>query len=249
MNNTLELRSTFRFKEALSELPNLSIPKTLFSKKVKENLPKGNLKNKYAVATQMVQTLKDSMDDEMKSILESYVTKRLASHVKSTFTADDVLSFSSAEIEGYELGVNKDTCAHLKSKYFIRQGVSRGDVLFHLEGFVPSENLNAPKDATNFKISTKLISISNYQLDKLNNQYYPLAKDAHGIVEEHDTSMLPLIKIQTQPISVKLYMEGIKKEIENVNTVMVSAIKYYKYQDGKFEHLAENGCLSISKVL
>lgn len=254
MNNTLELRSTFHFSDVISDMP-LPISRFRFLKRKfnkKENSTSQNLykNNKNATAIHFVQIIKDCMDAEMRLIIEPFSTKKLVSLIRNSFIEDDLLSISnnSSDIIGFNLGANKETCNHFRTKYFIRKGDHKGNVLFHIPAFVPLNEFNAPKEATNFKITTKLMSISNFQLDKKINQYYPLALESHGLAGGYETPMLPLIKIQTQPIFARLHISGVKSIQDNTKTILFIAIKYYKYRNSKFKHLINDGCLGITEV-
>ncbi len=254
MSNTLELRSTFRLSEGMSEMPTASVRKSPLFKKISIS-DSGSTntdlfkKNKLTVASFMVQSIRNLLDGEMKSILEPYVTKRLASMLRGGFDNDNTLSIADASgLRGFDLGHTKDICNKFKSKCFIRKGTHKGDVIFDMPGFIPSDELGAPDEATNFKVCSKLISISRFEKDKISEEYFPKSIEAHGLVGKYDTPMLPLIKIQTQPITARLYINELKSTKKGVDTIMLTAIKYYKYTNGKFEHLPKNGCMSITQV-
>lgn len=255
MSNTLELRSTFHFSERIGEMPSMSITNpTLTKKKLiknKDSVPEELYqKNEISVASQMVQAIKQELDSEMKSIIEPYVTKRLTSLIKNEFPQGKILSICSnaPTLLGFELGSVKGIFNKFSSKCFIRKGAHKGDVIFDLPAFVPFNELAPPSEATNFKISTKLIALSDFQLDEMSNQYFPLSSEIHGLSGKYETSMLPLIKIQTQPITARLYIDKMKNMDDNAGSVLLTAIKYYKYGNGKFEHLSKSGNMSITKI-
>jgi len=252
MNNTLELRSTVHISDTISELPSLSINNTPFlRKKIKRSEISKDLykSNKNEVAIHFVQILKNSMDAEMRSLIEPYSTKKLSSLVRKSFLEDDILSISKCgDIVGYDFGANKETCSRFRAKCFIRKGDHKGNVLLHIPAFTPSDEFIAPKEATNFKVSSKLIALSNFRLDEKNKQYLPVYFESHGLVSKYETTMLPLIKIQTQPITTRLNIRGVKLIQNDADTVLLTAIKFYKYSNGKFEHLADDGCLSITQI-
>lgn len=254
MNNTLELRSTFRPSETLTEIPSLTKNKFIFSPNQLANAPitlEPKLrKSKNVVANCIVKTIKDSLDNEMQSMLEPYVTTKLSTVVRKQFDSQGNLSLNTdaSELIGFELGAIKKTCNRVRSKCFIRKCSQKGEVIFDLPGFVPFKELNAPKEATNFKISTKLIALSNFRYDNSLQAYLPLSEAMHGLNDGYESPMLPLIKIETQPITAKLFIEKMKTNSDQGNTVMIIAIKYYKYWEGKFQHLEKNGCMSITQI-
>jgi hypothetical protein len=254
MNNTLELRSTFRPSETLTEIPNLTKNKFTFSPNQLPNAPltlEPTLrKNKNTVANSIVKKIKDSLDSEMQAMLEPYVTTRLSTAVRKQFDSQDNLSLNTdtSELVGFELGAIKKICNRFRSKCFIRKCSQKGEVIFDLPGFVPYYELNAPEEATNFKISSKLIAVSNFRYDNNLEAYSPLSEDIHGLNDGYESPMMPLIKIETQPITAKLYIDKMKTNSDKGNTVMIIAIKYYKYWEGKFQYLEKNGCMSISQI-
>ena len=60
--------------------------------------------------------------------------------------------------------------------------------------------------------------------------------------------MLPILKMQTQPITSQICINRCEPLGKDVHTVLVMAIKFYKYEKGKFIHLSDKGSMNIMNV-
>jgi len=249
MARNLELRSTFQLSgEGLGTLaqPQESrFTPTSQVAEVKESINKNN----FGVATLMSKAIFSSLDEEMQEMAEAYCSKRLASLVNKGFeTEEDILSFRNAagSLENFEFNNENTFDAGCGSKFCLREGAHKGHVILHVPAFIPVKELNIPKDATNFKICARLISISDFERN--GEQVSILNKAQHAKVGIYETTMLPVLRISTQPLTAQLSIPGVGSIQNDVSAILVLGIKFYTYKNSKFSFIPEHGMMKIMTV-
>lgn len=249
MSRNLELRSTFQFSgEGLGTLAQPQ--ETRFSSSTPTAEEKESIsKNNYGIATLMSKAIFSSLDEEMQDMAEAYCSKRLASTINKGFGAsENQLSIRHAgeSLENFEFNTQNTFSAGCCSKFCLREGSHKGHVILHVPAFIPEKELNIPKDATNFKICARLISISDFERNgeqvSINN------KAQHAKVGIYETTMLPVLRIPTQPLTAQLSIPGVAAIHNDVSAVLVMGIKFYSYKNSKFSFMPERGMMKIKTV-
>ena len=207
-------------------------------------------KNKQAVATLITQTIKKSLDEEMLDLIQSYITVRLTSLIRNCFTSDRLLSIGkkSNELVNFDFNNSSRFKETVNSKIFVKGGSHNGYAILHVPAFVPEFELDVPEEATNFKICAKLVAISDFEFTEAFDSFSPKNIEAHGAQGTFETTMLPVLKMQTQPITSQICINRCEPLGKDVHTVVVMAIKFYKYEKGKFIHLSDKGSMNIMNV-
>lgn len=215
-----------------------------------------NNQKEFGVASQMAKTLRQSLSTGMSEICETYISGKLTAKFRNlakmeegkTGTRPLFLSKHGHLLNGFEFNSSAPYEKVFGAKYFIKPGSQRGQVILHFPSFIPSKTFMFPKDATNFKITARLIALSDYQYDSSSQGYLPLNKDLHGKFGTYESSMLPLLKIQTEPMTG---MVSIDNRIipEGTGLFLVMAVSFYRYENGKFDHLNKGSGMQIQKVL
>ncbi|MFY0652038.1 MAG: hypothetical protein JXQ96_08405 [Cyclobacteriaceae bacterium] len=208
-------------------------------------------KNKHSVASYFSKTIKDCLDSEMRDLIEPYATVRLTSLIRNAFSASDQVSLNdgSSELENFNFNTSNPFKKTINSKVYIRGGSHNGYAILHVPAFVPANELNMPEEATNFKICARLISISDFELSNELKAYVPADIDSHGQLGSFETTMLPILRMQTQPITTQVCINKGKALEGNVHTLLIAAVKFYCYSNGKFTHLSDHGSMKVMKVL
>lgn len=248
MSRNLELRSTFQFSG--EGLGTLAQPKERPNPKSQSSDTKETInKNNYGVATLMSKAIFSCLGPEMQEMTEAYCTKRLASTINKGFKSDsNLLSLrdSRSSLECFEFNSANAFSAGVTSKFYLREGAHKGHVILHVPAFVPEQELHIPKDATNFKICARLISVSDFERNgeqvSMNN------KIQHGKVGIYETTMLPVLRIPTQPLTAQLSIPVESKIQNDVSAVLVLGIKFYSYGNSKFSFKPEHGMMKIMTV-
>jgi hypothetical protein len=209
-----------------------------------------NKKNKQAVATLITQTIKKSLDEEMLNLIQSYITVRLTSLIRKSFTSDKLLSIGSKsnELVGFDFNTSSLFKNTVNSKIFVRGGSHNGYAILHVPAFVPEFELGVPDEATNFKICAKLVAISDFKYSEELKSFSPMNVESHASQGTFETTMLPVLKMQTQPITSQICINRCEPLGKDVHTILVMAIKFYNYQKGKFTHLANKGSMKVMNV-
>ncbi len=207
-------------------------------------------KNKQAVASYMSRTLKDSFGPEMVNLIEPYHSVKLTATLRSVFVANDVLSVASAQstLETFDFNSSNPFDETVSTRIFVKQGSHNGYAILHIPAFVPANELKVPDEATNFKISARLVAVSDFVFSQDNNSYLADNAVAHGSFGAFETPMLPVLRMQTQPITTQVCINKCKPIEGNVHTVCVVAVKFFNYDQGKFIHLEKSGTMKIMKV-
>ncbi|MDA0196524.1 MAG: hypothetical protein O2887_11245 [Bacteroidetes bacterium] len=191
----------------------------------------------------------------MANICESYVARRLKSKFRSIAKNGKkehghhpiLLSKFGKSLNGFEFNSKKPYHDIFKGKYFIREGSNRGHLILHFPAFVPNQTLNTPKEATHFKLYNELVALSDYKYDE-EMGYTLMSKKIHGKKSEFYSSMLPVIKIPTQPITSQLSVNNGMGVSDNSALLLIMGVHFYQYQSGRYKPLPKESSLEIVKV-
>ena len=215
-----------------------------------------NNQKEFGVASMMAKTLRQSLSSGMSEICETYVSGKLTAQFRNlakmeegqTGTRSLFLSKHGHLLNGFEFNSQAPYEKIFGAKYYVKPGSKRGQVILHFPAFVPEKTFKYPKGATNFKITARLIALSDYQFDQNSQGYLPVNKDLHGKFGTYESSMLPLLKIPTEPMTGMISIEN-RIIPEGTGLFLVMAISFYRYEDGKFMHLNKESGMQIQKVL
>lgn len=215
-----------------------------------------NNQKEFGVASMMAKTLRQSLSSGMSEICETYVSGKLTAQFRNlakmeegkTGTRPLFLSKHGHLLNGFEFNTKAPYEKIFGAKYFVKSGSQRGQVILHFPAFIPEKTFKTPKGATNFKITARLIALSDYQFDHSEGGYKPLNKDLHGKFGTYESSMLPLLKIPTEPMTG---MISINNRIipEGTGLFLVMAVSFYQMAEGKFDHLSKESAMRIQRVL
>ncbi|MCP4457594.1 MAG: hypothetical protein GY816_06150 [Cytophagales bacterium] len=207
------------------------------------------------VALEISKTLLASFSSEMVEICESYHCTKLTTQFKglSKFAEGRVgtrpicLSKYGKKLTGFEFNYDVPYNKALNAKYHIKQGSRRDQVIIHFPAFVPDKDLERSKEATNFKINTCLVALSDFRYDNVDECYKPLNHDLHGKYSVHSSSMLPILKMPTDPMTSQLCLDQTSM-IENTALLLIMSVNFFTYDHGRFVHLKKDGCMQIKQV-
>ena len=229
------------------------------SEQVKTNASYRELRNnqkEFGVASMMAKTLRQSFSKGMSEICETYVSGRLTAQFRNLAKMEKekigtrplFLSKHGHLLNGFEFNSSAPYEKIFGAKYFVKLGSQRGRVILHFPAFIPEKIFRSPKGTTNFKIIARLISLSDYQFDQKTQGYKPVNKYVHGKYGTYESSMLPLLKISTEPMTG---MISVDNQIipEETGLFLVIAISFYKYEGGKFKHLNKASSMQIQSVI
>lgn len=210
----------------------------------------------FGIASMMAKTLRQSLSSGMSEICETYVSGKLTAQFRNlakmeegeTGTRPLFLSKHGHLLNGFDFNSNAPYEEIFGAKYFVKPGSQRGQVILHFPSFIPEKTFRAPEEATNFKITTRLIALSDYQFDHTSESYEPLNKDLHGKFGTYESAMLPLLKIQTEPMTGMVSVDD-RIIPDGTGLFLIMALSFYKYSGGKFEHLCKASGMQIQRVL
>lgn len=214
-----------------------------------------NNQKEFGVASMLAKTLRQSLSEGMTEICETYVSGRLTAQFRNLAKMEEGKTgtrplFPSKHghiLKGFEFNSSAPYDEIFGAKYFVKPGSQRGQVILHFPAFIPFKTFKSPAETTNFKITARLIALSDYSFDT-DEGYVPVNKDLHGKYGTFDSAMLPLLKIQTEPMTGMISIEN-RIVPEGTGLFLVMAISFYKYQNHKFEHLSKASSMQIQKVL
>lgn len=229
------------------------------TKDVKEKPSYQKLRNnqkEFGVASMMAKALRSSLSDGMSEICESYVSSRLTAQFRNlakmeageTGTRPMCISKHGHIFHGFEFNPDSPYKEIFGAKYFVRKGSRQGQVIIHFPAFIPEETFKTPKEATNFKITARLVALSDYEYDTIENSYHPKNKDMHGKFGSFESAMLPLLKIPTEPMTAQVSIPFAPEIGEEMGYFLVMAVSFFKYQDGTFSHLPRQSGMQIEQV-
>lgn len=214
-----------------------------------------NNQKEFAAASMMSKVLRDSLTDGMEEICETYVSGRLTAQFRNLAKYEEgesgtrplYLSKHGHYLNGFEFNTTAPYEQIFETKYFIKPGSRKGQVILHFPAFVPENTLQKPEGASNFKIHARLIALSDYQFDNSDNAYFPTHQEFNGKYGTWNSPMLPILKIATEPMTaqVSLYQSDLPQDMA---FFLVMAVSFYKYEGGFFHHLNKQSGMTIKQV-
>ncbi|WP_258105569.1 hypothetical protein [Marinoscillum sp. MHG1-6] len=209
----------------------------------------------FGVASMMAKTLRDAFSEGMSEICESYVSGKLTAQFRNLTRFEEgkigtrpiFVSKHGHHLNGFEFN-STATYEHIfGAKYFIKPGSRRGQVIIHFPSFIPEETFVKPDEATNFKITARLVAISDYTYDDIEDSYKAIDDEVNGKYGSYESKMFPLLKISVDPMTTMLSVNQLDLP-EGSALFLVMAVSFYKYENGKFTHLAKDSAMSIRRV-
>ncbi|MEM0941524.1 MAG: hypothetical protein AAF600_15230 [Bacteroidota bacterium] len=215
-----------------------------------------NSQKEFNVASMMARTLRQSLSSSMAEICEAYIFGKLTAKFRKlakmeegeTGTRPLFLSKYGHLLNGFDFNANAPFKDIFSAKYFVKQGSKRGQIILHFPSSIPKKALKSPKKATNFKIITRLIALSDYRFDHHIQGYMPLSKELHGKFGTFESAMFPFLKIPMEPTTGMISVNNGMVPVET-GLFLVMALCFYKYENGKFEHLNKSSSMQILQVL
>lgn len=206
-------------------------------------------------ATLLAQSLKNSLSPVMSEICGTRVDGRLTAQFKNIVKYEEgeagsrplCLSRHGSCLGGFEFNTSAPYDHVFGAEYFIKTGSRRGHVILHFPSFVPAQTFERPENATNFKISARLVAISDFSYDEDAKKYVPVNPNYHGQYGEYKSSMLPLLKMSTEPMTTQLSISPLEIP-EKMGVFLIMAVSFFHYENGRFEHLAADSAMSIKQV-
>jgi len=207
------------------------------------------------VASVMSKTLRQGLNADMLQICESYLGNKLSAKFRglAKFEAGKAgkrpiyLTKYGQNLCGFEFNSSAPFNEVFTAKYHIKAGSRRGQVILHFPSFVPEHHLAYPREATNFKISARLIALSDFGYDNAQGVYNPVSKEFHGKCASFDSGMLPILKMPVDPITTHLSID--QKSLPGGTTLfLVMSVSFYQMNNGSFRHLERKSSMQIKQV-
>jgi len=210
----------------------------------------------FSVASAIARTLKENLTDDMSSICESYLTNKLTAQFRGLAKFEEgkagtrpiYLTKYGKQLCGFDFNSSAPYKEIFKAKYFVKPGSRRGQVILHFPGFIPQKALQAPAEATHFKMSARLIALSDFGYHPQENSYHAISHEFHGRCASFDTGKLPLLKMPIDSITAQLCVDQ-KAVPENTSLVLVMSVSFYTYEKGRYSHLNKASTMQIEQVL
>ncbi|MEM9327255.1 MAG: hypothetical protein AAGA85_16420, partial [Bacteroidota bacterium] len=163
----------------------------------------------FGIASMMAKALRNSLSPGMSEICETYVSGRLTAQFRNLAKHEDgqtgqrplIPSKHGHLLNGFEFNTTAPYKEIFGAKYYVKAGSRRGQVILHFPAFVPDKTFRKPSEATNFKIFSRLVAISDYQFDADAGAYTPMDQMSHGNYGSYESSMLPMLKIPVEPMT------------------------------------------------
>ncbi len=215
-----------------------------------------NNQKEFGVASMMSKVLRQSLSECMSEICESYVSGKLTAEFRNlakleegkTGTRPMRLSKHGHLLSGFEFNTGAPYKKIFDAKYFVKSGSRKGHVIIHFPAFIPEKAFSRPDDATNFKINARLVALSDFTFNAEEKTYQPKNEDVHGMFGSYESPMLPLLKIPTEPMTAQLSLPNPSQVKGGIGLFLVMAISFYRYEKGRFIHLAKDSGMQIHEV-
>lgn len=209
----------------------------------------------FAVASMMAKSLRESLSPTMSEICESYVSGRLTAKFRNLTSLEEgqtgqrpmTLSKHGHLLNGFEFNSEHPYEQIFGANYFVKAGSRKGQVILHFPAFIPENTFTKPNEATNFKINARLVALSDYAFDSEEGVYLAKNKELHGKFGDYETNMLPLLKIPIEPMTAMVGIDHADIP-EDTACFLVMAVSFYKYENGKFNHLNKESGMTIKRV-
>lgn len=209
----------------------------------------------FGVASNMAKVLRQSFTGCLSEICETYASGKLTAQFRNlakmengdTGTRPMVVSKHGHHLSGFEFNPKAPYKKIFGANYYVKSGSRKGQVILHFPAFVPQDVFDYPEEATNFKINARLVALSDYIYDAKKEEYKPASKEVHGIYGSFESTMLPLLKIPTEPMTGQVSLP-IHEVDERIGMFLVMAVSFFRYENGRFHHLAKNSGMQIHEV-
>jgi len=214
-----------------------------------------NNQKEFGVASMMARTRRMSMTGELGEICETYSSGKLTAKFRGLVKGVEgptgrrplTPSKFGNQVEGFEFNPEFPFSNTFYPKYFVHPGQGRGHVILHFPGFIPEKSIAFPEDATHFKLTAKLVSISDFYFDEEDGSYRPCNPDHHGLTDSFESSMFPDLKIAIQPITAQLSIVPPKGLPEKVGIFLLMGVKFYKYQNSRYTFVRNGSSCKVLK--
>jgi hypothetical protein len=227
----------------------------------KQNIQAGTFEStklhqrEFSVASSITRTLKENLTEDMTAICESYLTNKLTAQFKGLARFEDgkagtrpiYLTKYGQELCGFDFNTMAPYKEVFKAKYFAKSGSRRGQIILHFPSFIPEKMLAFPDDATHFKISSRLIALSDFGYYPHEKSYRAVCKEFHGRSASFDSGKLPILKIPIDPITTQLCVDQ-KTIPDNTSLVLVMSVSFYRNNGGHYHHLNRESTMQIEQV-
>ncbi len=215
-----------------------------------------NNQKEFGVASMMSKVLRQSLSDRMSEICATYTSGKLTAQFRNLAKYEEgptgkrpmKLSKHGHHLCGFEFNPDAPYKKIFDAKYYVKAGSRRGQVILHFPSFVPEKAFDKPDTATNFKITSRLVALSDFSFDPHGKTYCASNEEIHGMTGSYESPMLPLLKIPTEPMTAQLSISNIQQVQENVGLILVMAISFYQYSEGQFLHLPKHSAMQIHEV-
>jgi hypothetical protein len=215
-----------------------------------------NNQKEFGVASALSKTLRDSLPKELAEISEKYTSGKLTAQFRNLVKFDDsetgkrsfVLSENGAKIEGFNFNAERPYPEEFSKSYFVKGGSHRGHAILHFPEFIPAKVLNAPENATNFKINAHLVTLSDYFYDEAIQGYTAANPEYHGKFGTFESQMLPLLKMPIAPFTEQVTSHNWKPVPLKTGVFLIMAIRFFQYGNSQFKQLSKDSFMHIQKV-
>lgn len=215
-----------------------------------------NNQKEFGIASILAKALRDSIPDDLYKISEKYVSGKLTAQFRNlakletgtTGTRSFVLSKHADELRGFDFNPSNPFPKEFSNRFFIKEGSHRGHAILHFPEFVPATMFDAPEGTTNFKISAHIVSLSDYFYDDEVGAYFPANPDFQGKFGSFETQMLPLLNFPVQPMTGQLSVNQGYAVPMKTGIFLIMAVRFFKYEDSKFEQLSRGSCMRILRT-
>jgi len=213
------------------------------------------LMKEYSVASSLAKTVREALSPDMSSICESYLGTKLTSKIRGIARDADgksgfrpfFLSKFGSKLKGFDFNSEAPYRKVFKAKYHIKKGSRHGQVIVHFPAFVPDQDLKTPEKANYFKICSRLVALSDFSFDSVENAYRQLNKEYHGRYASFDSGMLPILKMPVDPITSQLSVDQ-RGLPEDTSLFLMMGVSFYTYEDGRFKHISKESSLHLEQV-
>lgn len=214
-----------------------------------------SLEKEFSVASLLTKTIKSSLTPDMSNICESYASTRLTAKFRGLAKFADgksgsrpfLLTKFGEKMKGFDFNSDSPYKKAFKAKYYVKSGSRKGQIILHFPAFIPAKDTKAPEIATNFKISARLIAISDFGFDNVEQVYRQLNKEHHGRYASFESGMLPILKMPVDPITTQLSLD--QKELpDNTSLFLLMSISFYRFEQGRFKHLSKESAMHLEQV-
>ncbi len=215
-----------------------------------------NNQKEFGIASMMAKTMRNTMTGDLDDICETYSSGKLTARFRNlakntdgpTGTRPLIPSKFGHQVEGFEFNPDSPFGNTFYPKYFVHPGQGRGHVILHFPGFIPVKSIAFPEEASHFKLTAKLVCISDFYFDSEDGSYRPSNPDHHGVTDSFESTMFPALKIPIQPITAQLSITGSKPLPEKVGVFLLMGVKFYRYQDSRYTFLKKGSSCKILKA-